>query len=247
MKKIEGPEEARFTPRIMAERNTDHLMRQLDIIPMEKLGESITVIGAGAIGSFTVLALVKMGFENITVYDFDKVSVENMNCQWYRFKDIGKQKVEALADLIYDFTGVGIKVMNEKFDGNPVQVAELGRIVITAVDSMLVRTAIWGVCKDNPRVYWYIDPRMAAEYAMSYVMNPNNTKDIGSYEKTLYSDENAVQETCTAKATMYTATMIAGYVAKHVKDIVCGEKFARVTHWDIKMNNLSNWEGAERV
>lgn len=219
-----------------------HLMRQLDIIPLEKLTEPITVIGAGAIGSFVVLTLAKMGFEDITVYDFDEVSVENMSCQWYGFADIGLPKVVALYESIARDTKIQIKSKNERFEGTADQVKDLGKIVITAVDSMKVRSLIWAVCKDNAAVFWYIDPRMAAEYALQFVMNPNNTEDIQSYEKTLYSDENAEQERCTAKATMYTSTMIAGYVAKAVKDLITDNKYARVTHWDIKTNHLQNWE-----
>lgn len=222
-------------------KNVDHLTRQLELIPLDKLTEPITVIGAGAIGSFTVLSLAKMGFEDITVYDFDKVSVENMNCQWFRFDDIGKPKVLALADLIFAFTKTKIKIKNEKFECTQDQIKDLGKYVITAVDSMAIRKSIWGVCRDNAKVFWYIDPRMAAEYALCFVMNPNSTKDISSYEKTLYTDEKAVAERCTAKATMYTATMISGYVAKAIKDLVTENKYARVTHWNIELNNLQNW------
>lgn len=214
----------------------DHLTRQLDLIPMDCLNQRITVIGAGAIGSFVVLNLAKMGFQNITVYDFDEVSVENMNNQWYRFKDIGKPKVTSLQDLIKDFTGVSIGAITDKYVDQP-----LSGIVISSVDSMAVRQIIWNRCKDNPMVQWFIDPRMAAEYALSFVMDPNDQKDQISYEKTLYTDKDSVQERCTNKGTMYTSTMIAGYVVKHVKDLVTKSPYARVTHWNIATNVLQNW------
>lgn len=216
--------------------NVEHLTRQLDLIPLEALNQKIVIIGAGAIGSFVALNLAKMGFANLTVYDFDEVSVENMNCQWYRFSDIGKSKVSSLKDILKAFTNIEIVAINERFEEQ-----ELRGIVISAVDSMKVRSHIWSKVKGNFRVQWLIDPRMAAEYALSFVMDPNDAKDQVSYEKTLYSDENAVEERCTAKATMYTATMIAGYVAKHVKDLVTDNKYARVSHWDIQNNNLLNW------
>lgn len=216
--------------------NTDHLTRQLEIIPLETLGQEITVIGAGAIGSFTVLSLVKMGFGNITVYDFDDVSIENMNCQFYRTKDVGKKKVDALKDLIFDFTEAKITVVADRYESQ-----ELRGIVISAVDSMEVRKNIWQNILKSYTVKWLIDPRMASEYALNYVMNPRDEKDRVTYEKVLYTDAEAVQERCTAKATMYTATMIAGYVAKAVKDIVTKSVYARVTHWDIGMNNMLNW------
>ena len=44
-------------------------LRQMDICPPEKLQFPITVIGAGAIGSASVLTLAKMGCGNITVWD----------------------------------------------------------------------------------------------------------------------------------------------------------------------------------
>ena len=215
-----------------------HLTRQLDIIPIGTLSKRITVIGAGAIGSFTVLSLVKMGFTNIKVFDFDEVSMENMNCQWFRIKDIGKKKVFALQDLIKDFTDHEIEVVADRFEAGTFA---LTGIVISAVDSMAVRQNIWNAVKKSYAVEWLIDPRMASEYALQYVMNPHDVKDIESYEKTLYSDKDSVQERCTAKATMYTATMISGYVAKAVKDLVTKNPYARVTHWDIGLNNHQSW------
>jgi hypothetical protein len=216
--------------------DTTHLLRQLDIIPLSVLTQPITVIGCGAIGSFSILSLAKMGFTEITAYDFDEVGLENMNCQFYRRGDVGRPKASALKALVHDFTGEWINAKSERWAGQA-----LSGIVITAVDSMAVRAEVWLAARKNPAVTWYVDPRMSAEQALSYVVNPHDDKDIASYEKTLYSDENAVQERCTAKATMYTATMIAGYIAKHVKDLVTGAPYARITHWNIAGNTLTNW------
>lgn len=216
--------------------NYEHLTRQHDILPMNSLSVPITVIGAGAIGSFTVLSLAKMGFFNLTVWDFDEVSPENMNCQWYRISDIGKPKVLALKEIIKEFTDTDISAIPSKWEDE-----SLDGIVISAVDSMRVRKSIWSHVKDRWQVKWFVDPRMAAEYALNYVIDPSDHKDQKTYEKTLYSDAEAVQEPCTAKATMYTAAMIAGYVAKQVKDIVTGGSYARVTQWDIGQNNQLSW------
>ncbi len=94
-----------------------HLTRQMDLIPLNVLDTPINIIGAGAIGSFTALALAKMGFHNITSIDFDGIDVENMNCQFFRFKDIGSAKVLALQELIEDFTRIKINVVNGMWDG----------------------------------------------------------------------------------------------------------------------------------
>lgn len=211
----------------------EHLTRQMDIIPVSVLGEPITIIGAGAIGSFTTLALAKMGFNNLVVYDHDTIEIENMNCQFYRLKDIGKPKVVALKELVKEFTDIEIDARNERYESG-----NFPGIVITAVDSMKVRKLVWDHHREIAiATRLFIDPRMGAESALVYAMNPMSQKDIASYEKTLYTDENSVQERCTAKATMYTAAMLSGYVAKIVKDFLTESvKYARVTQWNIGEN-----------
>ena len=75
----------------MIELKNQNLTRQLDLIPIAVLGTRITIIGAGAVGGWTSLALAKMGFSNITVFDYDVVEVENLNCQLYGPKHLGMQ------------------------------------------------------------------------------------------------------------------------------------------------------------
>ncbi len=212
----------------------EHLTRQLDIIPMAVLGEPIHIIGAGAIGSFTALALAKMGFADISVYDFDKIEIENMNCQFYRFEDIGNSKVAALQSLVENFTGVKIEVKDK-----PYAKGILGGIVISAVDSMKVRRLIWENHKEKAiATRMVIDPRMGAEFATVYAMNPMDPDDINSYEKTLHSDEAAEQERCTAKSTIYTALLLSGFVAKVVKDVLTSDRYPRITNWNIKASGI---------
>lgn len=214
--------------------NNPHLTRQADLIPSERLGVPITIIGAGAVGSWTALALVKMGFENLTVFDHDTIEIENMNSQFYPMSAIGKHKAESLAKLVKDFTNVDIKWHNGKYVSGIRQ-----GIVISAVDSMAVRKAVWENHKDTA-IYTQaiIDPRMGAESALLYVMNPMSEADQESYEKSLYSDESAVQEKCTAKATIYTANMLAGLVCKAVKDLVTRPDYVRTVQWNIAENAM---------
>jgi len=57
--------------------NQNRFLRQMNIVPPEKLSFPITVIGAGAIGSATVVTLAKMGCSDITVWDSD--TLEDLN------------------------------------------------------------------------------------------------------------------------------------------------------------------------
>lgn len=220
----------------------EHLTRQLDIIPIAVLGEQITIIGAGAIGSFTALSLAKMGFSNIRVIDYDKIEVENMNCQFYRFSDIGKHKVTALKELVKDFTNVEIEAIVDKYTGGT-----FPGIVISAVDSMAVRKLVWDSHKNlGVATKYIIDPRMGAEVALLYTMCPMKDEDVEDYEATLYDDKDAVQERCTAKSTMYTACMLSGLVAKAVKDVVTKNPYPRVATWAIKENAFQSWSAPDK-
>ncbi len=220
----------------------EHLTRQAEIIPFDVLSKKITVIGVGAIGGWTVLSLAKMGFSNIKVYDPDVVSIENMNCQFYPYKAIGQSKVEALKKLVKAFANVNIETVHGLYTSDD---APGEGIVITAVDSMSARRMIWDNHVGNPLTEYIVDPRMGAEMSLMYVMDPNHDKDIKSYEKTLYTDENAVQERCTAKSTIYTANLLAGQVCKAVKDIVVGKPYTRVSQWDIGNNKAMWWSSKE--
>lgn len=215
------------------------LMRQLDILPLDKLNQKITIIGAGAIGSFTTLGLTKMGFHDVTVYDFDEVTPENVSCQLYGPREVGQAKVSALAARVLELTGTVIQARNERFTS---QRPESG-IVIAAVDSMAVRREAWLIHKEKGYLTRaFIDPRMSAEQALLYVMKPQNLLDAESYEKTLYDDTEAMQERCTAKATFYTANLLSGLVCKAVKDLVTDqESYPRIVHWDIARNDLKIW------
>jgi len=209
-----------------------HLIRQYDIIPEKTLSTPVTVVGAGAIGSWVVLLLAKMGMTDITVYDHDKVAIENVNCQLYGREDVGVPKVFALTKIVQKLSAkIGLRVATEKWSPDP---ATKG-IVICAVDSMEVRKQVFEeICKSHIFVEWFIDCRMGAEEALMYTVRPHNPKDAATYRKTLYTDADAVQAPCTAKATGYTAALISGWCVRSVKAILTKEAPPRITLWSIK-------------
>lgn len=218
-----------------------HLTRHIDIINPEQLAVPIHIIGAGAIGSFAALMLAKMGATDITVWDNDIVSIENMSCQFYRFKDIGTKKVTALAAIIEDFTGVKIKAIPIHWDAKASQ--DTRGLVISAADSMEVRKDLFNYCKKDYRIRWFMDTRMGAETALMYVMQPDKSEDCTSYANSLYEEKDAVQEKCTAKSTIYTANMLSGHLVKAVKDCLTKQEYPRITQWSIKHNEMQVYRG----
>lgn len=213
----------------------EYITRHLDLIPEKAYDKKIIVVGAGAIGGFTVLALAKMGYKNIHVYDFDTVEPENIGAQFFDTASIGKKKVDALSKMVWNFTGIRIYGYDKK-----VSISDnlSGDIVISAVDNMDVRRMIFG----QSDCYWLIDPRMGAEYAtMNVVRIAEGTEaEHKNYIGTLHTDAESVQERCTAKTTIYTVLLIAGQVVKAVKDLTTSNEQKRIItlDWSIKENAM---------
>ena len=207
----------------------EHLTRQMDIINPDSMNHRIMIIGAGAIGSFTALSLAKMGFTDITVWDHDTVDTVNMNSQFYPYSAIGKYKVEALAKQIKEYANVEIKANAYKWEG---EVLPKG-IVVCAADCMSVRRRVFETNRLHTR---FIDSRMGAEFAILHSFSPLDAEARANYEKTLHTNGQGEQVPCTAKATVYTATLLAGMVVKNIKDVVTNNDPIRTMLWDIAGN-----------
>lgn len=210
-----------------------HLIRQQDIIPAVKLGVEITIIGAGATGSMSALLLAKCGFGNLRVYDFDTVDDVNINSQFYRLSDIGRPKVEALRDIVRDFSGTEIQIVNKRWEGE----RHTG-IVIVAADSMAVRRSVFETHHKKAINTRVIDPRMGAESFLLYTYSTSNGE---SYANSLYSDQDALQEPCTAKATSYCAGLIGGHIVATVKSMVCDLPYPKFIQGDIPKGVYQQW------
>lgn len=204
----------------------------MGLIPMKALDIPVHIVGCGAIGSFTALALAKMGITDITVYDHDRVSIENMSNQFFRLRDIDMLKANALHDLVKDFTGISVSTHARKFAETDAH--NMSGIVIAAVDDMEVRKDIRdAIVSHSKEVELLIDPRMGAEVYLQYALHPR----AKWYDACLYSNEAAVQEPCTANSTVYTATLAAGLIVKTVKNFITNGAYPKSVSWDIKSSS----------
>jgi molybdopterin-synthase adenylyltransferase len=201
----------------------DRFIRQQDILPPDKLAKlAITVIGCGAVGSFTVLTLAKMGIADITVYDGDTVEEHNLPNQWYKPDHLGMNKTDALWDIIHDFTGVELKANAYHYSRET-----LRRIVICCVDTMDTRLKLWReVKKFEPELY--IDTRMGAEVGKVLVVHPSLPGSCRKYEEEIYPSSEAFQAACTARATIYCACGLAAYVGAAVAGYAVGRQIRGV-------------------
>lgn len=199
---------------------TTDYRRQEELIKLEQLGFPLTLVGAGGIGSPTALALSKLGCDNITIYDPDRVEPHNLPNQLFGPADLGRYKVDALADLIDRLTGTRPNVMRQSLDEGP-----HSGVVVLAVDTMAARSAIWQASvRFQPSVSLFVDARMGGEVGRVIVVAPTDPDDIRFYETTLHDDDAATTEPCLVQSVGYSTLVIAGLVTSCVRRFAAGDR-----------------------
>lgn len=206
---------------------------QLDIFDPDTDGKKkILIVGAWGIGSTTAYALAQMGFQNITVVDFDEVELHNTASQFYRQDQLGVMKVEALKQNIKDFTGVEIEAICGKFLPEHTKWKD---IVIMWVDVMAVRREIAEACGwTNKRM---IDCRMG--WSAFEIHNFIPVFELDAYLKTRFPDSEASQVKCTEKSISYNCLAIASVIARICKWIAQDEEaILNRTNRQVCLHNL---------
>ena len=78
---------------------------------------NIGIAGVGGIGSNVALCLVRSGIDHLTLVDFDRVEPSNLNRQFYFADQVGRLKVEALAENLRRIrTGLRLVTRAERID-----------------------------------------------------------------------------------------------------------------------------------
>lgn len=183
--------------------------RHLDIINPALHKHPIHIIGAGATGSRLFASLVELGFEEINVYDDDKVESHNLANQLFVQDDIGEYKVSALDKWVHQKLGEGLKSGNYITERLPHADIVLDGTVFLLTDTMSSRREIYDAClKDNLLVERVIETRMASSYGNVFTFDPNTTGE--QWLKTLISDDEAEKSSCGSSISVgATASIIA--------------------------------------
>jgi sulfur carrier protein ThiS adenylyltransferase len=195
------PDDAWAAPSRLADRD----LRQRDLVPPAKLAACrITVIGVGAIGRQVALQLAAMGAPWLQLVDHDCVEAVNLAPQGYFPSDVGVPKVHATAALIHQINPeVQVLPVQERFRRSS---EDHGNVVFLCVDSIETRKRIYEGL--SHRVDLLCDGRMSAE-----VLRVLTVSDLASrkyYPTTLFTSSEAFQGSCTAKSTLYCASIAAG-------------------------------------
>ena len=83
----------------------------------QKLKNShILVLGVGGVGGYAIETLIRSGLENITIVDYDKIDLSNINRQIIALStNIGTTKVEAWQERIHMINpNVNVKIINDR-------------------------------------------------------------------------------------------------------------------------------------
>jgi len=210
-------------------------VRQQDIAPLEQMRrQPVHVIGAGAIGSKFCAEGAKLGLD-MTVYDHDVVSPENIAVSEYWPEHMGRPKAEAIQEICQRSSGTTIKAIEARITGGEA----LSGIIIESVDSMAERKTIW----ENaivPRaklslIDAYMSIRMGAETGMLFLVKcPSSEVDRGWYEEVgLYTDEESLGLPCTGRGVTYCPAQAVAAAMRQVKAFLMNQKTYRRLEFDL--------------
>jgi len=207
--------------------DTIDYVRQRDFFDPEKVNARVTIVGCGGIGSFTGVALAKLGVREFRLVDFDTVEAHNIPNQMFWPDQIGRQKVHALDVNIGGFNPDATCECIDKplQDGVPIS-----PIVISALDSMQARAELWEQVKGKFDCKLFLDGRLGGENVLLYAANPALPSDQKGYEATLHSDADGIDLPCTGRAIIDVGFAIASLMTRAVRKHYAGEPSTPITY-----------------
>ena len=176
--------------------------------------KTIVIAGIGGIGSWISLLLSKLRPVALHLYDPDTVELVNMAGQFYGMSDIGKYKVEALADLIINFSNYHSVFTYNTMYGPDSQTED---IMICGFDNMNARRLYYSKWRarveskpaEERKNCLFIDGRLTAEEVQLLCMTGDDEYYMQQYEQRfLFEDAEASSEVCSFKQTAFLANMI---------------------------------------
>ena len=191
--------------------------RQRDVIPPEKLADChALVVGVGAVGRQVALQLAAVGVPCLDLVDHDQVGIENLATQGYWHFDVGTPKVEATGEACRLLNpAVSLSLHFERFRRSSVKTlpafldGDRLAVVFCCVDSIETRRLVWESVR--PHAALFVDGRMSAEVIRVLASDdPGSGAQDASYSATLFRADQAYAGPCTARSTIYTASIAAG-------------------------------------
>jgi sulfur carrier protein ThiS adenylyltransferase len=212
---------------------TDRFARQAELVPPDRLAQSAaTVIGVGAIGRQVALQLAAMGVPRLQLVDFDTVEITNVTSQGYWHSDLGVAKVQATKAIIERIDpGIAVEAICDRYRPR----IELAGAVFCCVDNIDTRAAIWRSA--GRFCQFWADGRMLGEVIRVLAAVDSVTRD--HYGTTLFPGADAQRGSCTARSTIYAASIAAGLMIHHFTRFLRGLAIDRDTSVNLLAGELS--------
>lgn len=156
-----------------------NLSKSYEFFQPDRLSERIHIIGCGSVGSVVAENLARFGITRMTLYDFDTVEPRNLANQMFTQNDVGRLKVEALADMLHR--------INPEIDNDLVLVPKgytgqkLSGYVFLCVDNIDLRREIATANKSNTFIKGMFDFRTGLTDAQHYAADWKDMKMVQGF------------------------------------------------------------------
>jgi hypothetical protein len=188
--------------------------------------KEVIVLGQGGIGSWLSLLLARSGCDLYT-FDMDVYEEHNMTGQLVRKKDVGKNKAEALKEIIQEFSpSTAVHTHGQYNEGS-----FTGDIVLCGFDNMHARKLAFtkwqeyveGLPESARKESFFQDGRLLAEQLQIFNIRGDDAAAIKKYkEEWLFDDEEGAEGDCTFKQTSHAAALIASLMVGFLTNWVSG-------------------------
>lgn len=179
---------------------------------------TVLLAGLGGIGSYIAFLLSRMHPNSVFMYDDDIVEAVNLAGQMFGSSDIGKYKVDAMAERIIEMSSYSsLYCIRDRYTAE----TQASDIMICGFDNMEARKVFFNNWLnhvnhkeyENRKDCLFIDGRLAAEEFQVFCIRGDYNYNIDKYQNDyLFSDEEADETLCSYKQTSYMANMIGSII-----------------------------------
>lgn len=132
-------------------RYSRHIMLpQVDYEGQEKLvNAKVLIMGCGGLGSPVAMYLASSGVGEITITDFDKVEISNLQRQIaHSTQDLGRDKVDSMAETLNGINPlVKVHRIKERLEGESLyEQIEIADVIVDTTDNFATRFAVNKAC-----------------------------------------------------------------------------------------------------
>lgn len=171
-----------------------NLSKSYEFFQPDRFSERIHIIGCGSVGSVVAENLARFGITRMTLYDFDTVEPRNLANQMFTQDDVGRLKVEALADMLHRINPEidnDLAIVPKGYTGQ-----KLSGYVMLCVDNIDLRREIATANKSNAFIKGMFDFRTGLTDAQHYAADWKDMKMVQGFLNSMaFTHEEAKEAT----------------------------------------------------